>query len=230
MRLAFIGDVHGNERYIRSLKGYLETNEVDRVIQVGDMGILWRHSDPDECPVTQAVESLGVEWWFIDGNHDNHVNLRNRDPQITDNIRYIPRGTVEEIDGVRFGFLGGAYSIDKDYRSEGLNWWPEETPTREEAEPLMGEDLDILVTHDIPDTFKPARYMNVGAEHEAASKPTRELIQEVVNATNPAHVFSGHWHQHNVQMVGTTKMTILDMENMPGNVLVYDTKDFHEPS
>lgn len=230
MRLAFIGDVHGNVPYIESLKGYLETNEVDRVIQVGDMGILWRHNNPDECPVTQAVETLGVEWWFIDGNHDNHPNLRNRDPQITEKIRYIPRGTIEEIDGIKFGFLGGAYSIDKDYRAEGWDWWPEEMPTREEAEPLMDKGIDVLVTHEIPDSFKPAKYMNVEKKHEDASKPTRELVEEVMLSNNPQHVFCGHWHQHNVQMLGTTKVTVLDMENMPGNVLVYDTKDFHEPS
>lgn len=230
MRIAFVGDVHGNIPYIRSLREPLEHFEVDLVIQVGDMGILWRHDNPDECPVTQAVNSLGVEWWFIDGNHDNHPNLRNRDPQITENIRYIPRGTVEEIDGVRFGFLGGAYSIDKDYRAEGWDWWPEEQPTREEAEPLIGANLDVLVTHDIPSSFNPVKFMDVGPIHEEASRPTRDLVQEVMITSGARYVFSGHWHQRNVQMLRSTKATILDMENRPGNIEIYDTEDLHESS
>lgn len=230
MRLAIIGDVHGNVAYIKSLKEYLETNEVERVIQVGDMGILWRHLDPAECPVVKAVESLNVEWWFIDGNHDNHENLRKVDTQITDKIKYLPRGTIEEIDGIKFGFLGGAYSIDKDYRAAGWDWWPEEQPTRAEAEPLMGAGLDVLITHDIPKMFEPVRTMNVGKEHEEASMPTRELIQEVMESNTPAHMFCGHWHQHNVQMLGLTKVTVLDMDEMPGNVMIYDTEDFHEPA
>jgi len=230
MRIAFVGDVHGNVFHIASLKGYLESNDVELVIQVGDMGILWNNDDPSECPVTQAVESLGIPWWFIDGNHDNHPNLRKVGPQITDNIRYLPRGTIEEVDGIRMGFLGGAYSIDKDIRTEGVDWWPEEQPTREEAEPLMDQGLDVLVTHEIPESFKPTKFMDVGKVHEEASKPTRELIEEVMLSNSPNHMFCGHWHQHNVQMVGTTKVTVLDMENRPGNVLVFDTKDFHEPS
>lgn len=230
MRIAFVGDVHGNAYYIRSLRKLLKYFGVDLVIQVGDMGILWRDENPDDCPVVDAVKSLDTDWWFIDGNHDNHPNLRNVGEDITDRIKYMRRGSIKDIDGLNFGFLGGAYSVDKDYRTEGVSWWPEEQPTREEAEPLLRADLDVLVTHDIPSSFEPVKAFDVGPRHEEASKHTRDLIQEVMTASGARYVFSGHWHQRNVQMLGNTEATILDMENMPGNIEIYDTKDLHESS
>lgn len=230
MRIAFVGDVHGNTSYIRSLRKPLKHFEVDLVIQVGDMGILWEHENPDDCPVVDAVKSLDTGWWFIDGNHDNHPNLRKVGEDITDRIKYIKRGSIKDIDGLKFGFLGGAYSIDKDYRIEGVDWWPEEQPTREEAEPLIGADLDVLVTHDIPSSFNPVKVFDVGPIHEEASRPTRDLVQEVMITSGARYVFSGHWHQRNVQMLRSTKATILDMENMPGNIEIYDTEDLHGTS
>lgn len=230
MRILFLGDVHGNAEYIRSLKDYISEQEIDRIIQVGDLGILWDTTDPDKCEVAQAIHELDTEFWFIDGNHDNHHNIRGMDQQITDLIRYIPRGSVEEIDGLKFGFLGGAYSIDKKWRTKDVDWWDIEEPTEEEAELLLDKDLDILITHDAPYSVHPLKLVQLPKNEEEASEKTRILIDKVMYNNNPSRVFCGHWHQNHIEMVGSTKVTILDMEDAPGNIMIFDTKELHEPA
>ena len=55
------------------------------------------------------------------------------------------------IGGLTVGALGGAYSVDQEYRTAGKDWWPNEEPTTSEARKLMnGGPVDVLITHDVP--------------------------------------------------------------------------------
>lgn len=225
MKIAIAGDWHGYNKYAKMV---LKDLEVEMVIHVGDLGILWGSSDKNECHMTKTITKAGIPFLFIDGNHDNHTNLQSlEDTQITDIVRYMPRGSSLEIDGLTFGFLGGAYSIDADRRTEGVDWWRNEEPTLEEAEPLLDleDGLDVLITHEAPIQFPVKKQFQLPLHKEARSEDTRFLVQQVLNATNPKRHYFGHWHQYKIHQINETLCTALGMQYQTGNIVILDTEE-----
>lgn len=70
------------------------------------------------------------------------------------------RGQVFDIEGKRFFTMGGADSVDKMYRREGVSWWPTEMPSFEEYEDAIynldavSNKVDIILSHCAPDTIQ----------------------------------------------------------------------------
>ena len=166
--IVLIGDLHGD---FKALPYLLERVPKDAtLIQVGDFGI-W----PDE-PYRQYREAWEFYWkqcewegkfYFIDGNHEFYPWLQYSEvTEIWPDLNYIPRGEVLEIDGLTIGFMGGAVSLDKMDRVEGVNWFPEEDITQTQFERLFLQDvkLDLLVTHSPPDSVLNAQFAPVNKE------------------------------------------------------------------
>ena len=65
-------------------------------------------------------------------------------------------GQVYQIDGKSFFTMGGAESYDKQFRIQGISWWPQELPSekemREARANLLGQGMkvDYVVTHCLP--------------------------------------------------------------------------------
>ena len=167
-----MGDVHGGMSHLhhavsRTLRAGLKT-----LVQVGDF---WIYDDPgvlqklDRMIGTAAVQSgLSPEEFqvfFADGNHENFEVL---DPdaaapvRMSRNLTYVPRGVALDIGGVRVGFLGGAESIDREYRTPGRDWWPQERMTVGQINrALEMGPVDVLVTHDTTESV----YAEIGRAH-----------------------------------------------------------------
>ncbi len=97
----FIGDVHG-----RFTEYHLITQNLPESIQLGDMGIGFKKFvPPDE------------NHRFIRGNHDN--------PQACERVLNF-LGNFGYLEDSEIFFVSGGWSIDRAYRIEGRDWWPEE--------------------------------------------------------------------------------------------------------
>jgi hypothetical protein len=118
IKVVFIGDVHGKWQEYCDL-----INLHDTTIQVGDMGIGFNGVTKHPLP------SLGRHW-YIRGNHDNPT-LCEQD------ILCIPDGSYSH--AIKTMFIGGAESIDKDYRIPGLSWWPDEEVSIQEWENIISD-------------------------------------------------------------------------------------------
>ena len=134
-----------------------ELSKSDYVIICGDFGGVWYPEDSkyhkedlywrkwfDEKPFTTL---------FVDGNHENHVLLSMLPEvemfggivgKVNDSVYHLKRGQVYTIEGKKFFCFGGAKSTDREWRVEGLSWWPEEMPTKQE----MDYGLETLKKHD----------------------------------------------------------------------------------
>jgi len=130
------GDIHGDTRHARYLSDVAVDQDVDGIVQLGDFGF-WEHH-PDGVPFldlcAKLAEKTGKPWWWIDGNHEAHTTLRSvygpdgprHKPtpegfwEIRPGVFYIPRGNRWTWNGVRLMGLGGAYSVDKDWRLDGF--------------------------------------------------------------------------------------------------------------
>ena len=138
------GDTH---RQIDNRFSQLENlTKNDYLIILGDFGGIWNGNDKH---FMSFLEKQNYNILFIDGNHENHKML-NEYPikmwnggkihQIKKNIIHLMRGQVFNIDNLIFFTFGGAYSVDKNIRTEFIDWWKEEEGNYDE----MNEGLDNL--------------------------------------------------------------------------------------
>jgi hypothetical protein len=151
-----IGDVHGHYDRLRALIARLLARYGPHltILQVGDLG-WW----PDDVLRKErkhfVAPGFPVRWvpgnhehWGLLGDHDGPTEL---EPISRPELIYLPKGTVLTLEGLSIGFLGGADSIDKGRRIEGLEWFREEAVTYRDI--LRFADVpsvDLLVTHTPP--------------------------------------------------------------------------------
>lgn len=201
-RLLLAGDVHGNGRWIGMLCKLARRHRCDAILQLGDFGY-WPHT-ADGLQFLEQVswhaEQKGIDCvYWIDGNHENHDVLAELEPDddgmitIVDRCRYIPRGYRWAWSGVRFGALGGAFSVDRRQRVKHVSWWPGELLSDSDVEKLGEEPLDVLVTHDAPEG-SPVRGLALPPVDEVLAAEVRARVLDAVEATEPRLVAHGHWH------------------------------------
>ncbi|MFA6159154.1 MAG: metallophosphoesterase, partial [Candidatus Paceibacterota bacterium] len=159
MRLLAVGDLHGNVGDAERAIQHAVDLGVDEIVQVGDWGFLWPGQD-NVMHLHLSLKRAGVHMRFIDGNHDQHPLLRQLLPEernVSSHLTYMHRGSTHVYgDGTAVGFLGGAPSIDRRHRIEGVSWWPEETIEQDDVDRLLssveslGHGISVLFPHDAP--------------------------------------------------------------------------------
>lgn len=200
-RVLIAGDVHGNVSWFRHLCDVALEQGCDAVLQLGDFGF-WPHVSTGrrfQDEASRHAARAGVVVYWIDGNHENHAQLRALARSggfvaVADRCVYISRGHRWTWSGVRFGALGGAFSIDWRDRVPGTSWWPEEVTTDSDVELLGSAPLDVLVSHEAPAGI-PLAGFPLPASDQVRTEEVRELIRAAVEATQPRLVLHGHWHR-----------------------------------
>jgi hypothetical protein len=205
-----VGDVHGDVGWIKRLLERARDLGIDTILSVGDWGIGPFSGDRGGAPFERKVERIakknGVTVFVVPGNHENYDTIGRLESrsdgwsELSPNVRVAPRGHRWRWAGVRFGALGGAFSVDWRLRKAGRDWWPDlEEVQREDVEWLGDDPLDVLVTHDVPagipvgpgGLFQPYPLPEADV---ARAQVSRDLLLEAVRRTRPEAVFCGHWH------------------------------------
>lgn len=212
MRVMFVGDIHAEMFLLGQFMEKAMTAHCDGVVFVGDF---WAYTDLSwaNAVIGQAAEIHGVDMseftvWFIDGNHED-FRLLDPDGEITvmgEYLTYVPRGVVLDLCGVRVGFLGGASSIDRGLRTEGVSWFPAEEITYGQGRRMFDAayqpsgpegrtGLDILVTHDTtPEMFDTIMESRGSDWQSEVGQGDRQIIGAVVEEFRPAWHVHGHHH------------------------------------
>ena len=124
--LYVMGDIHGFWEALDNLSTHLGPDDI--VVQVGDFGVDRKFSDLEY--LEKLFAKVQYKLIFIEGNHEHFptIGMWHKDQltEIAPNVFYAPRGLVMELDGKLVGFLGGAESVDKAWRTPGYDWFPEE--------------------------------------------------------------------------------------------------------
>lgn len=167
MAVYVTGDTHGVLARFKDDFYNENVKSGDYVIIAGDAGILFTRG-PEYTKLLRKIRSLDFTLLWIDGNHENHdwidslpVTLWNggKVHKITDNCYHLMRGQVYNIEGSTFFTMGGADSIDKEWRVEGLTWWKREMPSYEECNEALdnlakyNNKVDYIITHAAPDNI-----------------------------------------------------------------------------
>lgn len=211
MAVFLTGDIHGANGAKRLGSRRFDAAGLGRddfVIILGDFGLVWH--DPPSAEERYWLDWFEAKPWttlFIDGNHENHDLLAAMPVSqwhggdvhfIREHVIHLMRGHVFDIGGHTFFTIGGARSVDKDWRTPGLDWWAQEVPDAEErarAEAKVAEvgKVDYVLTHCPPtrEMDSLTRKLGIGKTPDAYAD---WLDREVSMKLGYERWFYGHMH------------------------------------
>lgn len=210
MKLTIVGDSHGEHRFVRTTIDYAHRNGSQKIFIVGDFGL--DNQLPSDIAFLDMISlhgnQRGVDIYALPGNHENYDSwewyLENfpKDSQgftyIRHNLKITPKVHFWEWDNTKFATIGGAASVDKDWRLRedglygGKSWWHQE----------------LLVDADI-DAIDPTKPVDVVLSHDASNDTpwgfklipdmqslyNRQLLDRGLNKLKPERHFHGHMHR-----------------------------------
>ena len=220
-KILVVGDVHGDFSFAARTNNIAADLGIQTVIQVGDFGV-WDHHPTGNGFLNDLDEhsSLrGTTWIFLPGNHENYDRLEYYEREadglktfsgfipVRENILYTGKVHKWEWEGKVFKAVGGAYSIDKQWRKPRVSWWVQEQLTDEELgrSVLMGP-ADYLFTHDCP-TNAPFRHR---IKDDIDSHAHRQKMDVVGKTTKATQWFHGHMHDYYDYVFEDTKVVGLE--------------------
>lgn len=203
------GDTHGLQDFqkLHIFAGehpFLTKN--DYVIIAGDFGAIWSESTIAE--ELRYYTRLPFTVLFVDGNHEN-FDLLNSYPvenwkggkvhKIRPDIIHLMRGQVFEIEGNTIFTFGGATSIDKFMRREGISWWAQELPSFEELDEgfanlkRYNNKVDYIITHSCGQRALTYPQLRIAAGIKTAC-PESHLLSNFEDVVKFKHWYFGHFH------------------------------------
>ncbi len=221
------GDTHGQHDFLK-LEFFAKRNpqltKDDYVIIAGDFGGVWRGKTLTED--LKPYEALPFTVLFVDGNHENFDLLYSYPVSewnggnvhiIKPGIIHLMRGQVFELEGNTIFAFGGATSIDKFMRTEGLSWWALEMPTYEELDEGIANlkrynnKVDYIITHSCGERalmYPPLRMRSF----QTGSYPENQMLAYFEDTITYKHWYFGHYHTDGKL---NDKMTVLYQEIVP---------------
>lgn len=176
MAVLLTGDIHGSIDIHRLAASQFpsgkDLTKDDYLIVCGDFGLVWDFG-AEELWWRDWLEARPWTTLFVDGNHENHEALAKMPVErwhgglvhrISDSVLHLMRGQLFDLDGSTVFTMGGAASVDKEFRVPGESWWPQELPS--EAELASAESVldacdwrvDYVITHECATSVLPALY------------------------------------------------------------------------
>lgn len=108
------------------------------------------------------------------------------------------RGQVYIINGKKFFTMGGAESVDKEWRIDGISWWKEEMPNQAEYDEALTNlennnyEVDYIITHDCSSKFK-----MIALKDYLTYKSNNNLnafFDNIEDIVKYKHWYFGHYH------------------------------------
>ncbi len=180
-----IGDVHGQiDKYNKIIGWENMSQHRDHSVQIGDMGFDYSEIMPDN------------RHKVLLGNHDNYGIAC---PNSLGDFGYT------SLNGVKFFFVRGAFSIDYKQRTSGINWWIDEEVCYYELQNAI--DLyteikpDFVITHDCPDEISHlindgGALRQFGFDPATFTSKTQMALQAMFEAHQPKLWVFGHYHKN----------------------------------
>lgn len=190
--ITIIGDVHG--KYDRYHKIIRQEDYFPYTMQLGDFGFRY-----DTLKNVDSTRHL-----IMPGNHDNYSICYNYSHFLGD-YGYTSLNTIP------FFYYRGAYSIDRHYRTIGIDWWEEEQVTIDQfmkARELYRQTKpDIVITHDCPEQIA---MLMLEPNQKIYQNITGWALGELLNIHQPKLWIFGHWHRSLEIQYGQTKFICLN--------------------
>lgn len=207
--VTFAADWHGQTGHALGII----RNSPNRVIyQLGDFG-LWpgTHGVKYLTKLEKALRESDKYLLVTLGNHEDYNRLKRWTPnelgflttKTYPHIWVIPRGHIWTQYIYRFASLGGAASVDKDWRTPNVSWWEQEAITEADIINLennwvLGGDVDFMLTHEVPEGVDLGEHyaFHVPDHIQRYADEQRYMIRIGTDIVKPKILLHGHWHKY----------------------------------
>lgn len=207
------GDIHGDPReLIRFSETYALTAE-DTIIILGDAGFNFYLHGRDQ-KAKRLASRIPATLFCIHGNHEarpqslpelyHEEKWFGASVMVEDdysNILFAIDGEVYDIEGFSTVAIGGAYSIDAQWRREnGIPWFADEQPseqTKLHVDEVLSErdwEADIVLSHTCPAKYTPVEAYFKGIDQSKVDKSTESWLDSIEDRLTYKRWYCGHWH------------------------------------
>jgi hypothetical protein len=214
----FHDDARGEMEYVTKnylIKKYKKKlyKDINYHIILGDGGFLWPGQKIREAAIFETLSERPFPILCVLGNHEpvlGRTDLPVLDIGIGEKVTvvnkenpflaYLQRGKVYNIENRKFLVLGGALSIDKDYRKPNISWWENEYWTEEEEDNLFAllkseNSFDYVLSHTGPQRINAKLFSSFGGTYPLKfHDKVAELNERIDKKISCKQWFCGHWH------------------------------------
>lgn len=212
MSIYITGDVHGDFSDLQPWCRSMKPRESDTIVLLGDTALNYFGGERDVAR-KKCADELGPKLFCIHGNHEMRPTEENGyeltewhggkvwlEPKFP-NLIFAKDGELYDFGGKKAIVLGGAYSVDKDWRiAYGYRWFPDEQPSEEikkfAEKRLTAEDwkVDLVFSHTCPYKYRPTEAMLHGLDQSKVDTSTEEWLDKIEDRLDYRKWYCGHWH------------------------------------
>lgn len=212
----FTGDTHGTYNIIKRLNNVIDLKKENEHVSffiAGDVGIgfyIYEENIKNIDILQEKLKNNNITLYFINGNHDNIPYLKSlykndKDMSIIrDNIFYLNTSNIYNIENKNIFCYGGAFSVDRSFRTIGIDYWEEEIPNYLYLEKSIENirknpnNIDIVLTHQGPLTIIDEMFNYTEYFIDSVSKDLEIIKKEIENNNTDKNIswIFGHHHKY----------------------------------
>jgi len=213
LKYSITGDCHGKFDHIRKFSAKNKTDCKNVLIILGDLEVNF-YLDWRDKKAKEKLSNIPITIVAVHGNHEERPFLTNCDYKEDmwnggviyyeaefPNILFAKDGEVFQFGDKTAIVLGGAYSIDKNYRlKHGWPWFSSEQPddsTKCSVEKNLEKTnfkVDYVLTHTCPQKFEPTEFFLPAIDQSTIDKSTEIWLDTIENRLSYSKWFAGHFH------------------------------------
>ena len=226
------GDIHGEIDKVLFMIKYKKIKHNDIIVLLGDVGVNYYLNKSEERP-KQLLNETGIQMLCVHGNHEARPNtipsyhekewhggavyVEEEFP----NLLFAKDGEIYDLEGRRVIVIGGAYSVDKEYRlARGWRWFQDEQPSDEIKKRVeenlnkAGWKVDAVFTHTCPYPFEPVEAFLPTIDQASVDKSTEAWLGDIQKRLDYKNWYCGHWHINKHVKIGKGKSLDFLMNNV----------------
>jgi len=218
--ILFLGDHHGAWLYVLDI---IKDNNISDcyIICVGDggEGFISKEKQLRQFDyLNNEFKNKNIEYKSIRGNHSDPYYFQKDNIIQLSNFQLIEDYTIMEYGDKKIQFIGGAISIDRTGRREGISYWEDEKVVFDKDK---CQSVDILVTHTAPSWCFPQQFneMVYGWAGEDAYlledlTDERTVMDEIFKLCKPSLHLYGHFHTSVTERINGCIHKLLDINEI----------------
>ena len=215
------GDMHG--AVAPRISQLLENNpeivpEETMLIALGDVGLNYYLNKKDRRN-KHEVEAKGVYLYCVRGNHEARPSESLGMRRIYDenvggvvwiedeypHIRYFTDWGIYNIQGLKTLVIGGAYSVDKQYRlARGFKWFEDEQLNEFERDACLrnvkSREFNLVLSHTCPFNWQPTDLFLGFIDQNSVDNTMEKWLDEVVKKIEWGLYLFGHYHEDRIEL------------------------------
>ena len=205
------GDTHGQFGRLLTFCKKNKVHPENTLVLLGDVALNYFGDSRDQARKDQ-LRRLPITFFCIHGNHEmrpseslgyEHSEYHGGQVWVQPeypNILFAIDGEVYDFNGNSCIVIGGAYSVDKQYRlARGWKWFPDEQPSdvvKAKVEQVLSDrnwKIDVVLSHTGPMKYEPTEVF-LPIDQSTVDKSTEAWLDEIEAKLDYGRWYFGHYH------------------------------------